>query len=71
MSTQPFAINTLRPLAEAPYLLTVSEAAAYLRRTVRCLARWETAGKIRMLRPCGGFPLVERTELERLLGEQA
>jgi excisionase family DNA binding protein len=62
-------INLSRPLNEQPALLRLREAAALLGRTDRTLRSWEARGLIRFVRPAGGVPLVERSELERLLNE--
>lgn len=64
-------IDISAPLAEQPRFLTVPEAAAFLRRSTRALARWEALGLLRVVRPAGGNPLVERSEIERLLIEGA
>lgn len=58
-------------LGDLPRLLTPTEAARVLRRSTRCLRRWEQLGLIRALRPAGGVPLYPRAELERLLSEGA
>lgn len=56
-------------LEKLPALVTVPEAARLLRRSTRALRRWEQLGLLRMVRPNGGRPLVERAELERILRE--
>ena len=58
-------------LSDLPALLTVGEAAAYLRRSTRSLRAWEARGLIRVTRPAGGSPLIARTEIQRLLTEGA
>ncbi len=70
--TKPaLTINLSAPLADQPRYLTLPEAAAFLRRTTRALHRWESVGLLRVIRPAGGNPLIERTEIERLLTEGA
>jgi hypothetical protein len=64
-------IDVSRPISEQPAYLSLSEAAALLRRSTRALARWEGRGLLRVLRPAGGNPIIERAELERLLSEGA
>lgn len=59
----------LQPLARMPQLLTPTEAARALRRSTRCLRRWEQMGLLRAVRPAGGLPLYPRAELEKLLSE--
>lgn len=71
MYTTPITIDISRPLREQPAYLSLPEAAALLRRSTRALARWESRGLLRVLRPAGGNPLIERSELERLLAEAA
>lgn len=67
--TAPLSIDLTLPIDKQPFNLTVPEAAAYLRRSTRCLAHWEAKGLIRVLRPAGGFPLIPRSEVERILRE--
>jgi hypothetical protein len=64
-------IDISAPLTEQPRYFTLPEAAAFLRRTTRALHRWESIGLLRVIRPAGGNPLIERTEIERLLAEGA
>lgn len=56
-------------LDDQPRLLTPREAAELLRRSTRCLRRWEQKGLIHAVRPAGGQPLYPRSEIERLLAE--
>ena len=63
------AIDLAAPLAKQPSYLTMKETAALLRRSVRALNRWESLGLLRVIRPAGGNPLIERTEIERILFE--
>ncbi len=65
----PITIDLSTPVAELPAYLTLPEAAAYMRRTTRCLARWEGKGLLRVTRPANGFPLVASSELARLCRE--
>jgi len=62
-------VDLSRPLDEHPALMRMSYAAALLQRTTRTLYLWEAKGLIRISRPAGGFPLVPRSEVERLLRE--
>lgn len=64
-------IDVAKPIHEQPTLLQLREAAALLRATTRTLNRWEATGRLRVLRPAGGAPLVARAEIERLLDEGA
>ncbi len=65
--------HTLDPahaeLNELPRLLTPAEAAAAIRRSPRTIRRWLSTGLIRAVRVAGGNPLIERSELQRLLRE--
>jgi hypothetical protein len=67
----PITIDVRRPISDQPAYLSLPEAAALLRRSTRALARWEGRGLLRVLRPAGGNPIIERAELERLLSEAA
>jgi excisionase family DNA binding protein len=67
----PITIDRSAPIGALPRYLTLPEAAAYLRRSTRALARWEAKGLLRVIRPAGGNPLVDRNEVERLLAEGA
>ena len=58
-----------RPTEGLPRLLTLAETAEVCRRSVRTIASWRAKGLLRVVRIAGGPPLVERTELERLLSE--
>lgn len=62
-------IDISAPLAAQPRYLTLPEAALLLRRSTRALNRWESLGLIRVIRPAGGNPLIERGEIERILDE--
>lgn len=64
-------IDLSKPLQQQPFLLRVPQAAALLGRTTRTLRAWEARGLLRVVRPAGGAPLIERTEIERLLAEGA
>jgi hypothetical protein len=68
---QTLQIDISAPLDAQPRFLTVPEAAAFLRRSTRALARWEALGLIRVTRPAGGNPLIEPCEIERLLADGA
>lgn len=57
------------PIAEQPAYLRISEVALLFRRSVRTLSDWEARGLIKVIRPAGGAPLIERAEVERLLRE--
>lgn len=52
-----------------PALCTRSEVAKALRRNTRTVDRWITLGRLRATRPAGGFPLILRSEVERLIVE--
>lgn len=67
----PLTIDLSAPVATLPAYVTLPEAAAYLRRSPRALARWEARGLLRVTRPAGGNPIVARDEVERLLREGA
>jgi hypothetical protein len=67
----PIGIDLAAPVSALPAWLTLPEAAAYMRRSTRALARWEARGLLRVVRPAGGNPLVARAELERLLSQGA
>jgi hypothetical protein len=69
--TRAVEIDIRRPIADQPAYLRIPEAAALLRRSPRTLALWEQQGLIRMVRPAGGLPVIERTEIERLMREGA
>lgn len=71
MYTTPITIDITRPIHDQPAYLSLPEAAALLRRSTRALARWESRGLLRVMRPAGGNPIVARSELERLLSEGA
>lgn len=64
-------IDIRTPIHELPAYLTVAEAARYLRLSTRALRRWRALGLLRVSRPAGGYPLVARSEIERLLAEGA
>lgn len=64
-------LDISRPLADLPNLLTMGEAARYLRLSTRALRRWRALGLLTVTRPANGFPLVARSEIERLLREGA
>jgi len=68
---RPFGIDLSRPLEEQPANFLVPEAAAWLRRTARTLANWEARGLIKVIRPAGGYPIIPRSEIERLMSEGA
>jgi excisionase family DNA binding protein len=57
--------------ATLPDLLTLAEAAKLLRVSKRALHRWRAMGLIKTIRPCGGWPLVARSEIERVLRDGA
>ena len=63
------AIDIGSPVELLPCYLTLPEAAAYLRRSVRALSRWKSLGLLNVTRPAGGKPLIERAEIQRLLRE--
>ncbi len=65
----PTTIDVTQPLTNQPAYLRLADAAALLRRSVRTIAHWEARGLIRVSRPAGGAPLIERAEIERLLSE--
>jgi len=50
---------------EAPRLLTMNEAAVYLKRSVRWLHNEMAAGKLKAVREGNGRPRFERSELDR------
>ncbi len=51
-------------------LLRVGQAAEMLQVSVETLRRWETAGRLRMVRSSGGQRLVDIDEVSRLLKER-
>jgi excisionase family DNA binding protein len=67
----PLSIDLSLPISQQPAYLRATEAAAYLRRDIRTLRNWEARGLIKVHRPCGGYPLIPRSEVERILSEGA
>lgn len=63
------SIDITKPLSELPRFLTVREVAAYVRRSTRTISTWEQRGLIRVLRPAGGYPIIENAEVARILAE--
>jgi hypothetical protein len=64
-------IDIRQPIESQPAYMSQADVAALLGNTVRTIARWEQLGLIRVIRPCGGNPLIARSEVERLLSEGA
>ena len=54
-----------------PRHLRIAEFAAEVRRSERTVRSWIARGLITATRPCGGYPLIARSELERILAEGA
>jgi excisionase family DNA binding protein len=54
-----------------PRNLKIAEFAAEVRRTDRTVRRWIASGLVKAVRPCGGLPLIPRSELQRILTEGA
>lgn len=65
-----YPVDITTAVADLPSFLTFPEAARYLRRSKRALRRWEDLGRLQVLRPGGGNPLVARDEIVRLLTEK-
>jgi excisionase family DNA binding protein len=55
--------------AELPRNLKIAEFASEIRRSERTVRAWIARGLIKATRPCGGNPLIARSELERILRE--
>ena len=55
---------------DLPRLLTLTETAALLRRSNRTIRRWVSVGLLKTVRSGGGWPLVSRSEIERMLRER-
>lgn len=62
-------IDISRPLSEQPCLWRLADAEAYLDVSKRTLNSWERKGLLRVVRPCGGLPYIERDEIARILRE--
>jgi excisionase family DNA binding protein len=58
-------------LEDLPRNLKIAEFAAEVRRTDRTVRRWIASGLVKTVRPCGGLPLIPRSELQRILTEGA
>lgn len=56
---------------DLPALNTLEGTAKFFGRTGRTLRHWIARGLIRTVRPCGGNPMVPRSEIERVLREGA
>ena len=54
-----------------PALNSLDDTAAFFGRTTRTMRSWVSRGLMRVIRPCGGNPMVPRGEIERVLREGA
>lgn len=62
-------VDITLPIERQPAYLTFADVGALLGKCVRTISSYEQRGLLRVLRPAGGNPLIERSEVERLLTE--
>lgn len=67
-AAQPRVDITL-PIERQPAYLRLADVAALLGKSIRTISSWEARGLLRVRRPAGGTPLVEKSEIERLFSQ--